>query len=66
MSTMDTELPRFHVLIGTTFGAPWERDLAAANVCDALDQGLRGFLGDKPNLDLVRNILVRRLPDHHG
>lgn len=66
MSNMDKEQPRFHVLIGTTLGAPWEGDVDAANVCDALDEGLRLFLGEEPNVDIVRNILVRRLPDNHG
>jgi hypothetical protein len=66
MSYMDSPTPRFHVLIGTTLGAPWEGDVDAANVCDALDEGLRRYLGNKSNVDLARQVLIRRLPDKHG
>lgn len=66
MSNMDPQIPRFHVLIGTTLGAPWEGDVDAANVCDALDEGLRLYLGGKRNVGLARQVLIRRLPDSHG
>jgi hypothetical protein len=59
-------MPRFHVLIGRGDDAPpWEGDMHAANVCDALDQALRPLLGNRPDMAVVRHLLARRLPDDH-
>lgn len=56
---MTAALPRFHVLLATLDGVPWEGDVEAADVQAAM-AGSCALA--KVDIERVTHVLVRRLP----